>query len=209
LGDWFGGLHAEEGVEVLTGVGPIGARGRGRVRELILRSGRRLRCDAVVVGVGTEPATDWLAGSGLGGGALRVDSGGRTEAPDVYAAGDACAHFDPRHDSHARTEHWGAAAWQGAAAARAMLGEEDGPAPLPSFWSDQYGIRIQCVGHPHLADAVTVDGSPAERDFEAVLSRAGIPVAGLAVGRPRAIPALRQLIEAGDPLAAERKEPVR
>ncbi|HEY5333144.1 MAG TPA: oxidoreductase C-terminal domain-containing protein, partial [Solirubrobacterales bacterium] len=134
---------------------------------------------------------------------------GRTEAPDVYAAGDACAPFDPRSDGHSRTEHWGAAAWQGATAAKAMLGEETGPAPLPSFWSDQYGIRIQCVGHPHLADSAVIDGSPADRDFEAVLTRAGIPVAGLAVARPRAIPSLRMLIETSDPLASERKEPVR
>jgi hypothetical protein len=80
---------------------------------------------------------------------------------------------------------------------------------LPSFWSDQYGIRIQCVGHPHLADTVAIDGSPADRDFEALLSRDGMPVAGLAVGRPRAIPVLRQLIETSDPHASDRKEPVR
>ena len=134
---------------------------------------------------------------------------GRTELPDVYAAGDASAPFDSRSASHSRTEHWGAAAWQGAAAAKAILGEEAGAAPLPSFWSDQYGMRIQCVGHPHLADAATIDGAPGDRDFEAVLTRAGVPVAGLAVDRPRAVPALRELIEAGDPLAPERREPVR
>lgn len=209
LGGWFADLHAEEGVRVITGAGLIGARGRSRVEELILRDGRRLPCDAVLVGVGTEPATGWLAGSDLGEGAVRVDSCGRTGAPDVYAAGDACAPFEPRHGSHRRTEHWGAAAWQGAAAAKAMLGEETGPPPLPSFWSDQYGIRIQCVGHPHLADSAVIDGVPADRDFEAVLTRSGIPVAGLAVGRPRAIPALRELIETGDPPAPDRKEAVR
>jgi hypothetical protein len=90
-----------------------------------------------------------------------------------------------------------------------MLGEEPDAAPLPSFWSDQYGMRIQCVGHPHLADATTIDGAPGDRDFEAVLTRAGVPVAGLAVDRPRAVPALRELIEAGDPLAPDRREPVR
>ena len=96
-----------------------------------------------------------------------------------------------------------------AAVAKAMMGEESGPPPLPSFWSDQYGIRIQCVGHPHLADSVVVDGSPAGRDFEALFTRAGVPVAGLAVGRPQAIPTLRRLIETSDPLASDRKEPVR
>jgi NADPH-dependent 2,4-dienoyl-CoA reductase/sulfur reductase-like enzyme len=209
LGGWFADLHAEEGVEVLTGVGLAGAHGGRLVEQLILRDGRRLPCDAVLVGVGTEPTTEWLAGSGLGEGGVKVDSCGRTAVPDVYAAGDASLPFDPRHGCYSRTEHWGAAAWQGAAAARAMLGEDTGTPPLPSFWSDQYGIRIQCVGHPHLADSAVIEGSPADRDFEALLTRSGVPVAGLAVGRPRAIPAFRELIETSDPFASERKEAVR
>ncbi len=77
--------------------------------------------------------------------------------------------FDPRFGVHARTEHWDAAAWQGAAVAKAMLGEYPGTPPLPSFWSDQYGLRIQSVGHPHHGDAVVIEGDPAARDFEAVL----------------------------------------
>jgi hypothetical protein len=54
-----------------------------------------------------------------------------------------------------------------------------------------------------------IEGSPADRDFEALLTRSGVPVAGLAVGRPRAIPAFRELIETSDPFASERKEAVR
>jgi len=196
VGAWFAGLHAEEGVTVLTGAMLEGARGGERVEELALADGRRLACDAVVVGVGTAPATAWLEGSGLESDGVRTDTAGRTKLPGVFAAGDASIPFEPRHGAHARTEHWDAAAWQGAAAARAMLGEHPGTPPLPSFWSDQYGLRIQYVGHAARADAVALDGDPAERDFEAVFTRSGLPVAGLAVGRPRAIPALRKRIDA-------------
>ncbi|HWP33132.1 MAG TPA: oxidoreductase C-terminal domain-containing protein, partial [Solirubrobacterales bacterium] len=76
---------------------------------------------------------------------------------------------------------------------------------LPSFWSDQYGLRIQYVGHARHADAVMIEGDPAERSFEAVFSRGGVPVAGLAVGRPRSIPALRKRIERGHFPAKERE----
>ncbi len=162
-------------------------------------------CDLVLVGVGTVPATGWLAGSGLDPGGPQVDRVGRTRAPGVFAAGDACVPVDPRSGTRVRTEHWNAAAWQGAAAARAMLGEDPGPPPLPSFWSDQYGVRIQCVGHPRQADAVCFEGDPAGRDFEVLFSRGGVLVAGLAVGRPRALPALRKRIEGGDRFAAEKE----
>lgn len=206
LGRWFADLHAEEGVRLIAGAMLEAARGGERVEELVLADGRRLECDVVVVGVGTAPATEWLRGSGLDERGARVDACGRTGLSGVFAAGDASVAFDPRWGAHARTEHWDAAAWQGAAAARAMLCEHPGTPPLPSFWSDQYGVRIQCVGHPHRGDAVAVEGDPAVRDFEAVFSRGGVPVAGLAVGRPRAIPALRRQIENGERLGAAREE---
>lgn len=206
LGGWFAGLHREEGVRVLAGARLEGARGDARVEELILAGGERVACDAVVVGVGTVPATEWLRGSGLEEDGVRTDTSGRTRVPGVFAAGDASVPFDQRFGTHARTEHWDAAAWQGAAAAKAMLGDYPGTPPLPSFWSDQYGLRIQYVGHAHHSDAVHFDGDPASRDFEAVFTRDGVPIGGLAVGRPRAIPALKKRIESGHFPAAEKKE---
>lgn len=206
LGRWFAQLHREEGAQLHTGALLQGVRGEGRVERLLLADGTEIGCDVVVVGIGTVPATGWLRGSGLGERGVEVDVHGRTAHPDVFAAGDASIPFDHRFRAHARTEHWDAAAWQGAAAAKAMLGEEPGTPPLPSFWSDQYGVRVQSVGHPHLADSVLLEGDPASRDFEAVLLREGTPVAGLAVGRPRSIPALRKRIEAGHRAALEKEE---
>jgi len=208
LGAWFAGLHAGEGVRVLTGARLESARGRaGCVHELVLAGGERIACDAVVVGVGTAPATGWLAGSGLDEKGVRTDAAGRTELPGVFAAGDASVRFDPRTGEHGRTEHWDAAAWQGAAAAKAMLGEQPGAPPLPSFWSDQYGMRIQYVGHAHRADALRIEGDPGARDFEAVFSSDGAPVAGLVVGRPRSIPSLRKQIDRGHvPAPGQAKE---
>lgn len=206
LGRWFADLHQEEGVRIVAGAALESARGGERVEELVLADGRRIACDAVLVGIGTVPATGWLRGCGLGDGGVSVDVAGRTAVPGVFAAGDACLAFEPRRRAHLRTEHWDAAAWQGGAVAKAILGEEPGRPPLPSFWSDQYGMRVQCVGHPQLADAVAVEGDPAARDFEALFSHRGVPVAGLAVGRPRAIPALRKQIEGAIPALQPEKE---
>jgi len=206
VGRWFAELHLSEGVRVMTGAKLEGARGDGRVEELVLEGGERVACDAVVVGIGTVPATAWLRGSGLDESGVRTDTSGRTPLPNVFAAGDASVPFDPRFGSHGRTEHWDAAAWQGSAAAQAMLGEYPGTPPLPSFWSDQYGLRIQYVGHAHRADAVLVEGDLAERDFEAVFTRSGVPVAGLTVERPRSIPALKKRIERGHWPAKDRAE---
>jgi len=197
LGAWFAQLHAEQGVRVLLGTGIAAAHGAGAVEELELADGRRVACDVVVVGIGTVPATAWLEGSGLDPSGVRTDTAGRTPLPGVYAAGDASIPFEPRFGVHERTEHWDAAAWQGAAVAQAITGRYPGTPPLPSFWSDQYGHRIQYVGHARRADAVVIDGDPGARDFEALFTRGGVPIAGLTVDRPRSIPALRRQIDCG------------
>ena len=133
--------------------------GAGRVEELVLVDGRAGPLRRRRRRRRHRPATAWLAGQRPRRAAACAPTPAvAPSCPDVFAAGDASIPFEPRFGVHARTEHWDAAAWQGAAAARAMLGEYPGTPPLPSFWSDQYGVRIQYVGHAHHADAVVVDG---------------------------------------------------
>lgn len=191
LGAWFAGLHRDEGIQVLMSAGVERLHGSAAVEAIELDDGRLIDCDLVVVGVGTEPATGWLRGSGLDHDGVRVDAAGRSAIPGVFAAGDASRPFDVSVGRHVRTEHWDAAARQGAAAARAMLGLETRPTPPPSFWSDQHGLRIQFVGHTHGADALDIDGDPAARDFTATFYSSGRPIAALLVARPHALPALR------------------
>jgi 3-phenylpropionate/trans-cinnamate dioxygenase ferredoxin reductase subunit len=206
MGHWFAQLHRDNGVELLLSARIKRARGDGRVEELVLAGGRRLPCDAVVVGVGVAPAAEWLAGSGLDPDGVRIDAAGRTAVPDVFAAGDVTLPFDPRLGAHARTEHWDAAARQGATAAQAMLGAAPGTPPAPSFWSDQYGVRIQYLGYASHADEEVVEGDPASRDFAVVYKRRGLPVGALAVGRPRALARMRRQIDISDPLATNETE---
>lgn len=198
LGGWFAQLHTDEGVEMLTGVSVTAVETNGRVATLALQNGRRIEPDHVVVGVGAQAEIEWLRDSGLScNGGVHVDVHGRTALPDVFAAGDAAATYDETLDTHVPGSHWEAAGRQGARAAKAMLGLDPGPAPVTSFWTDQYGIRIQYLGRARLADHVEFDGDPAGREFTATFTRAGRPVAALLVDRPRSLPAARKHIEHG------------
>ncbi len=194
LGRWFADMHAGEGVSLSLSTSVSEFRGNGRVEELILSDGRSVECDALVVAIGVAPALEWLAGSPLDPHGIAVDAAGRTSLPNVYAAGDAARPWEPALGSHVRSEHWEAAAAQGAAAAEAMLGLEQASRAPASFWSDQYGVRIQYLGHAALADSVAIDGDPAARDFTALFTRRGKPVAALLAGRPRAHAEVRRLI---------------
>jgi 3-phenylpropionate/trans-cinnamate dioxygenase ferredoxin reductase subunit len=76
--------------------------------------------------------------------------------------------------------------------------------PEPPY--DRPPLSKELLAGEAAEEAVVLDGDPAGRDFEAVFTRGGVPVAGLAVGRPRAIPALKKRIDSGHFPAADRKE---
>ena len=191
IGEWFAALHRGEGVDLVLGQSVAQIHGGDRVEAVTLDDGRRVETDHVLIGIGVVADLDWLAGSGLPAAGIPTDAGGRSELPDVYAAGDAAAFFDAFLGRHALSGHWESAGRQGAAVAHAIM-DRDLPTPaVSSFWSDQYGTRIQYLGHAQLADRVTLDGDPGERDFTAVYTREGEPVAALVVGRPQALPELR------------------
>ena len=90
--------------------------------------------------------------------------------------------------------HWEAAARQGAGVARALLGLPPAPPAPPSFWSDQLGLRLQCVGDPAGARA-TIAADAEGRGFEAVYRREGRISAVLLAGRSAAdLRAARRLL---------------
>ncbi|WP_144799254.1 FAD-dependent oxidoreductase [Halorubrum depositum] len=84
-----------EGVTVHTGSPVEALVGDDRI-EGVAFDGETLPVDMAVVGVGIEPNTALLDGTGaeLGeGGAVLTDGHGRTSLPDVYAAGDCATAF--------------------------------------------------------------------------------------------------------------------
>ena len=140
---------------------------------LELSDGTRVAAAHVLAGVGVVPAASWLAGSGLGPSAVAVDAAGRTRLPGVHAAGDITG-----------AGHWEAASRGGAAVAGALLGRADRAPGPPSFWSDQHGVRLQCVGDPRGAAEHVALGDLASRSFELDHRLDGRTTAVLLAGRP-------------------------
>lgn len=190
MGAIVSALHTDHGVRLLCGVGVKGLSGERRVDAVLMEDGRSVPADIVVVGVGARPCVEWLEGSGV-----TLDNGvtcgadGRTSLAGVVAVGDCANWYDPRTGGHRRVEHWTGARERPAAAVTTLLAGgavEPGVPRPPYFWSDQYGVKIQFVGHAAGADSVTVEeGTPDDRDVLAVYRRSGRPVAVLGMNQPR------------------------
>jgi NADPH-dependent 2,4-dienoyl-CoA reductase/sulfur reductase-like enzyme len=206
LGGWFADLHRTNGTRLVLGRRVMAVRGEHRVDAVTLEDGRTLGCDHVLLGVGVDPDLRWLSSSALSSpiadrSGVRTDADGRTDIAGVYAAGDAAAAFEPLLERHVLGNHWESAGRQGARAAIAMLGLEQRPRGVSSFWSDLYGTRIQYLGHASLADEVTVDGDPQGCEFTATFTTRERPVAVLLVGRPQMLPQARELLSATTEMA--------
>ena len=190
VGEVLAARYRAYGVDLRLGTGLAGfvAGADGRVRALELADGSELPCDAALVAVGVAPSVE-LHGDPRGG--IETDASGRTALPGVYACGDVAAAWRPSLGARLRVEHWTSAAGQAAAVAHAILGRERPHDDLPYFWSDQFGLRLQHVGHAHEWAAVELEGD--ESSFAArYLDRAGRPLAGLLANRPREVGLLRR-----------------
>lgn len=190
MGAVVSALHADHGVRLLCGVGVKGLSGETRVDAVLLEDGRSLPADIVVVGVGASPCVQWLDGSGVElDNGVKCGADGRTSLAGVVAVGDCANWYDPRAGFHRRVEHWTGARERPDAAVAALLAGgavAPGVPRPPYFWSDQYGVKIQFVGHAAGADSVTVEaGATGDRDVLAVYRRAGDPVAVLGMNQPR------------------------
>jgi NADPH-dependent 2,4-dienoyl-CoA reductase/sulfur reductase-like enzyme len=201
IGSLVARLHRAEGVDVRCGIGVGEVRGTDKVEKVVLSDGTELDADLVVVGIGSHPATAWLEGSGVAvDNGVVCDAAGRASAPHVWAIGDV-ASWRNTVGHQVRVEHWSNVADQARALVPAMLGK-DAPAAVtvPYFWSDQYDVKIQCLGEPEATDIVHVvedDG----RKFLAFYERDGVVAGVVGGGMPGKVMKVRAKIAAGAPIS--------
>jgi NADPH-dependent 2,4-dienoyl-CoA reductase/sulfur reductase-like enzyme len=162
-----------------------------------LSDGSTLEADLVVVGVGADPATEWLETSGitLDRGVV-CDETMATTLPGVYAAGDVARWHNPLFETSMRLEHWTSAAEQGALAVRNALDPRAAKPyrTVPYFWSDWYDTRIQFVGVPEADEIRVVTGHLDDGQFVALYRRGDRVVGALALDHQSHIMKYRALI---------------
>jgi 3-phenylpropionate/trans-cinnamate dioxygenase ferredoxin reductase component len=197
------GIHRDHGTELIFEDEVAAFEGAERVERITTRRGRRIDCDFVVVGLGVEPATELLAGTGVGiDNGILVDEYLRTGVEGIYAAGDVANHYHPVFERHLRVEHWQNALKQGPAAARNMLGENEPYGEIPWFWSDQYEHNLQYAGFHTEWDELVVRGSTEERNFAAFYRKDERVLAAVTINRGRDLRRSIPLIKAQEEIAA-------
>jgi 3-phenylpropionate/trans-cinnamate dioxygenase ferredoxin reductase subunit len=173
IGRVLEGIHRDRGVAMYFNDLVARFEGDGRLERVVTNGGRSIEVDVAVVGVGTEPAVDFMAGTGLDQpGGIPVGATLETTLPGVFAAGDVARHDHPVFGP-IRVEHFDNALKMGEAVARNMLGAGQVFDDPHWFWSDQYDVQVQMAGFAPTWDRMVVRGSLEERSFCAFLLDAG------------------------------------
>jgi 3-phenylpropionate/trans-cinnamate dioxygenase ferredoxin reductase component len=193
LGDavasWLAPLPERADVELRTRQSIADVTEDGDGFSVRFKDGTALVAGLVVVGVGVVPNTEWLQASGLEvrNGVVVNDTLWATDR--VAAIGDV-ARFTWRHGpftEEVRIEHWQCAADHAVVLGTALVSGSDSPIELvPYFWSDQYGKKIQMLGHPAPTDDVTKVLGDDER-WLALYSRDDIVTGLVSLSHPRAL----------------------
>ncbi|GAB19535.1 putative ferredoxin reductase [Gordonia effusa NBRC 100432] len=207
IGNLVTRLHVANGVDVRSGVGVDALVAQGdQVSSVRLSDGSDVPADLVVVGIGSTPVVEFLAGSGIGlaaresGGGVACDEVGHTSIDDVYAVGDV-ANWRNSDGVPVRVEHWNHTVEQAAIVAGQILGSTaDVAVTVPYFWSDQYDVKVQVLGWPKATDDVHIvvdDG----KKFVAYFSRDGLLTAVAGGGKAGAVMKMRAKLLAATPIA--------
>jgi 3-phenylpropionate/trans-cinnamate dioxygenase ferredoxin reductase component len=205
LSAFIAGRHRDAGVELLLGSGVEAIEGGagGAVEAVRLVDGRRIPCDAVLIGVGAVPNEELAAACGLEtGGGIAVDLAARTSDPRIYAIGDCTRRPLPLYGREARLESVPNAIEQAKQAAADICGRPPPVPEVPWFWSDQYDLRLQIAGLAFDPAEAVVRGEPEGGSFavfhlaadqrvlavEAVNAPADFMAGRILVGKQRQVP---------------------
>jgi 3-phenylpropionate/trans-cinnamate dioxygenase ferredoxin reductase subunit len=206
VGAVFSQLHTDHGVQLRLGAGVTELRGTKTVDTVVLDDGRTEAADIVVAGIGVTPRTELAQGNP----ALQIDNGIvvdqflQTGVAGIFAAGDVANAWHRHYRRHLRVEHWANALNQGITAGHNAAGHREAYTRLPYFFSDQYDLGLEYVGHAERDDPIAIRGDLDAREFIAFWQRDGLVTAAMNVNLWDVADDLKALIEAGRPVDAER-----
>lgn len=199
-------LYRGHGVEVLPGESASGIESAAGGYTVRLESGRRLPADAIVAGLGIEPATELAERSGLtvSDGIVVDEYGHAGDTGDVWAAGDVARFPAEALGTEIRVEHEDQANSHGRAVGANMAGADTPYTHLPFFYSDLFELGYEAVGEvDSRKETVAHWAEPLRKGVVAYLDRERRPRGFLLVDVWGKVEQATELIAAGGGFAPE------
>jgi NAD(P)H-nitrite reductase large subunit len=204
---------ADLGVELVfeSGVEEFVTDDSGHVEETIDANEERYPSDFVGSAIGLNFNTELLQGTSVEtDDGILTDEYMRTDAPDIYAAGDVTRFQDPVIGERAQNGSWGSAKEQGSLVARTMLADQGRDVETEEFrWVSSYSITH--FDFPFLSFGYPTEGDDdAERKYDETSWRRlafkdGQLIGGVLIGDLSAQSKYKDLILSGAKVADQKE----
>ncbi|QIV88653.1 NAD(P)/FAD-dependent oxidoreductase [Glutamicibacter mishrai] len=157
-------LHQRHGVDVRTAKVQGIEQVDGHLQ--VLSQGGSSPADVVLLAMGAVPNVQLAETAGLevDEGVL-VDATLRTSDPHILAIGDIAQAMNTRLGQRVRVEHWDNAIRQGKLAAATLLGDSESYDWWPYFFTDQFDLGMEYVGHNDPGDETVIRGDMDSGEF--------------------------------------------
>jgi len=183
IGSMYKRLHEQNGVKFITQNTVARFDGGAKLKSVVLANGEAIPADMAIIGIGVRLNTEFNGELPRAkDGSIVVDSRMRA-APSVFAAGDIATFPDWRTGRPIRIEHWRTAMQLGRNAALNMAGNDVEYEGLPFFWTFQYKVVVQYIGHAADWDEIVFDGNTDDMKFMAYYVKDGAVMAAAGCGR--------------------------
>lgn len=182
--------HEGRGTRVLLGRKVVSVEGSSAV----LDDGEVVDSDLVVVGIGVVPRHELAESAGLEvDDGILVDEYLLTLDPRISAVGDCARYACAANGEQIRLEAFQSALDQARYVAGRLTGSADRYEAVPSFWTEQLGMRLQIAGAA-ASDQEVIRGDPSERSFSVCCFALGELVAVESLDRRADHTAARKLL---------------
>ncbi|XP_041657340.1 apoptosis-inducing factor 3-like isoform X2 [Cheilinus undulatus] len=177
----------------------IGAE--GKVKEVVLKSGKVIPADVLIVGIGIKPNSEFLRGGKIQMDSkhfVTVDKYMRTNVPDVFCAGDlATFPLKMAKNRLVNIGHWQMAQAHGRIAALNMLGKQTELSSVPFYWTVLLGKTIRYAGYGEGYTEIVMKGKFEDRKFLALYIKDDEVIAAASLNYDPAVSAVATRLVAG------------
>ncbi|XP_071362034.1 apoptosis-inducing factor 3-like [Trachinotus anak] len=173
----------------------------GKVKEVVLKSGKVIQADVLIVGIGIIPNSDFLQGSKIQTDAkhfVLVDKYMRTNVPDVFCGGDLTTFpLAMANNRLVNIGHWQMAQAHGRIAALNMMNKPTELNSVPFYWTVLLGKTIRYAGYGEGYTEIVMKGNFEDSKFLALYIKNDEVIAAASLNFDPATSAVAERFAAG------------
>ncbi|XP_044079085.1 apoptosis-inducing factor 3 [Siniperca chuatsi] len=182
----------------------------GKVNAVVLKNGKVIPADVLIVGIGIKPNSEFLRGSKIqmdSKNFVTVDKHMHTNVPGVFCGGDlATFPLAMAKNQLVNIGHWQMAQAHGRIAALNMLGKPTELSSVPFYWTVLLGTTIRYAGYGEGYTDIVIKGKFEDRKFLALYIKNDEVIAAASLNYDPAVSAVAERFAAGKVITKKEAE---